>query len=317
MIKMEFIKSYIKSMRPYAFFVTGIAGLIGMHLVDTSLSLFWQIIVLIILFSSYGVNQVINDLLGTKEDKINAPKRPSISGELEFRKAIITSIVIFILGGLLTYFLNPYALVLYLLGYIANIIYEYLKGVPFIGNLWFGFMISLLPLYGAMVSSGLTLIQVLRNSDLMFISLLVLLSASTLCYFTYFKDSYGDKKANKITAAVLLSPGYARLLGFVNVLIPYVLLFFFLFSNLISFKINMLFLLMITVTLILSLYGASLYFGKKYDKKKALELSFESTVLFYVSILSLINKYLALVLYFASFLLIKLIYSRMYKKELY
>ncbi len=317
MIKMGFIKAYIKSMRPYAFFVTGIAGLIGMLLIDTSLSLFWKIIVLIILFSSYGVNQIINDLLGTKEDKINAPKRPSISGELDFRKAIITSIVIFILGGLLTYFLNPYALIIYLLGYIANITYEYLKGLPFIGNLWFGFMISLLPLYGAMVSSSLTFIQVLRNSNLMFISLLVLLSASTLCYFTYFKDYYGDKKANKITAVVLLSPRFARLLGFAKVLIPYVLLFFLLFSNLISFKINMLFLLMIAVTLILSLYGAFLYLGKDYNKKKALEVSFESTVLFYVSILSLINKYFALVIYIISFLLIKIIYSKMYKKELY
>lgn len=317
MIEMEFIKAYIKSMRPYAFFVTGIAGLIGMLFVDTSLNLFWQIIVLIILFSSYGVNQVINDLLGTKEDKINAPKRPSISGELNSQKAIITSIVIFIMGGLLTYFLNPYALVIYLLGYIANIIYEYLKGVPFIGNLWFGFMISLLPLYGAMVSSSLTLIQVLRNSNLMFISLLVLLSASTLCYFSYFKDYYGDKKANKITAVVLLSSKSARLLGFVKVLTPYVLLFFLLFSNLISFKVNMLFLLMITVTLVLSLYGASLYFGKKYNKKKALEISFESTVLFYACILSLINKYLASVIYIISFLLIKIIYSKIYKKGLY
>lgn len=314
---MGFIKAYAKSMRPYTFFVTGIAGLTGMLLADTSLNIFWQIVVLIILFSSYGVNQVINDLLGTKEDKINAPKRPSISGELDFKKAILASIIIFILGGVLTYILNPYALIIYILGYIANISYEFLKGVPFIGNLWFGFMISLLPVYGAMVSSGLTVIEALNNSDLMFISLLVLLSASTLCYFTYFKDYYGDKKANKVTAAVWLNQKSAKVFGFAKILIPYVLLFILLIGNFFSFGVNMFFLAMVTIALVLSLYGASLHFSKKHAKKKALEISFESTVLFYISILSLIHKYLALVLYVASFLLIRLIYSRMYKKELY
>ena len=271
--------------------------------------------VLVILFSSYGVNQVINDLLGTKEDKFNAPKRPSISGELDFKKAIITSFIIFIFGGVLTYILNPYALIVYLIGYIANISYEYLKGIPFIGNLWFGFMISLLPLYGAMVSSGLGLIEILNNSDLVLMSLLVLFSASTLCYFTYFRDSYGDKKANKLTAIILLSPKAAKAIGFLKILIPYVLLL--LFFNWLSFKANILFLFMITITFLFSLYGASLYFSKDYNKKKALEITFESTVLFYVSLLGLINPYLALILYIASFLLIKLIYSRMYKKELY
>ena len=63
-------------MRPYTFFITGIAGLIGMLLVSSSVSLLQKIVVLLLLFSSYGVNQVINDLIGMKEDKINAPNRP-------------------------------------------------------------------------------------------------------------------------------------------------------------------------------------------------------------------------------------------------
>ena len=78
MIKMGFIKAYIKSMRPYTFFITGIAGLVGMLLVSSSVNLLQRIIVLLLLFSSYGINQIINDLIGTKEDKINAPKRPII-----------------------------------------------------------------------------------------------------------------------------------------------------------------------------------------------------------------------------------------------
>ncbi len=149
-MKGSFIKAYIRSARPYTIFITGTAGLAGILSVGGESQIVRTVFSLILLFAAYGINQVVNDLLGLKEDRYNEVRRPSVTGELDKRKAWITTGLIFVLGGILTFFLNPWALIIYIGGYAFNIIYEELKGIPVIGNLWFGAMISLAPLFGAM-----------------------------------------------------------------------------------------------------------------------------------------------------------------------
>ena len=83
---LKFIKAYIQSMRLYYAFVTGIAGWIGMAFYEYIAKSSFQTVelvpaaekkalVLIMLFLSWGMNQIINDYLGLKEDKVNAPMR--------------------------------------------------------------------------------------------------------------------------------------------------------------------------------------------------------------------------------------------------
>ncbi len=317
MIKMGFIRAYIKSMRPYTFFITGIAGLIGMLLVSSSVSLLQKTIVLLLLFSSYGVNQIINDLVGIKEDKINAPKRPSVSGELNKRKAVILTICIFFIGAILTYFFNPYALIIYFLGYFANFLYEYLKRIPLIGNIWFGLMISLAPIYGALAITNLTLLRALSNLNLLYAVILIALSSSTLCYFTYFKDYLGDKQENIKTLIVILPSKYSKYFNFLMSLIPFLVLTILFYFKLWSLEINNAFLILVFIAFILMQYTSFLHLKDKIDYKKSLELNFESIVLFQTSLIALINPLLSIVLFILSFLTIKIIFNRMYKKELY
>ena len=316
----KFLRAYIKSMRPYTFFITGIAGLIGMLLVKSSVSILQQVIVLVLLFSSYGVNQIINDLLGLREDKWNAPLRPSISGELDKRNAIITTFIIVVLGAIITFFFNPYALIIYCVGYLFSILYEYIKGIPVIGQFWFGFLISLATIYGALAITNQTLFQILNNADLMYMALLVMLSSATMCYFTYFKDYLGDKKEGKKTLIVLLTPNYARKLNFLMSLLPFIVLLCICYFNLWSLRINSCFLILTTIAFILSQYTSLLYYKRhnNSDKEKSnLELNFESTVLFQVSLIALVNPLLAVILFIFSFLMIKIIFTSMYKKNLY
>ena len=80
----SFIKAYLKSMRLYYSFVTGMAGWIGVayyellasnhseHTIEIIPSQEKKIVILIMLFLGWGVNQIINDYLGLKEDRINA-----------------------------------------------------------------------------------------------------------------------------------------------------------------------------------------------------------------------------------------------------
>jgi len=317
MTKMSFIKAYIKSMRPYTFFITGIAGLIGMLLVSSHVSLLQKTVVLILLFSSYGVNQIINDLVGIKEDKINSPKRPSVSGELNKQKAIFLTICIFFIGAVLTYFFNPYALIIYFLGYSANFIYEYLKRIPLIGNLWFGLMIALVPIFGALAITNLSLIEVMNNINLIYIAIVVALSSSTLCYFTYFKDYEGDKHENIKTLIVVLSQKPSKYLNFLMSVIPFVLLGILFYFKLWTLEINNVFLILSLISFLLVQYTSYLYSKKTIDYKRSLELNFEGIVLFQTSLIALVNPLISTILFIISFLFIKIIFKNMYKKELY
>lgn len=317
MIKMGFIKAYLKSMRPYTFFITGISGLIGMLIVSSSVNLLQKLVVLILLFSSYGINQIINDLIGTKEDKINAPKRPLISGELNKRKAIIVTIFIFLIGAVLTYWFNPYALIIYFLGYSANFIYEYLKRIPYVGNLWFGLMISLATVYGALAITNLTLINTLSNINLLYSTILVALSSSTMCYFTYFKDSKGDKQEKINTLPVILKKKYIKYFNFLMSIIPFLFLVLLFHFKLWLLESNNIFLILIGITFLLTQYMSYLHSKNLSDYRKALELNFECGVLFQISLIALTYPLLAIILFLFSFLIIKLIFNRMYKDELY
>jgi len=314
---MGFIKAYIKSMRPYSFLITGIGGLIGMLLVESSVSLLQKSVVLLLLFTSYGINQIINDLLGTKEDGINAPIRPMVSGELDKSKALILTFFVFIIGAILTYFFNPYALIIYFMGYLANIIYEYIKGVPFVGNLWFGFMVGLTTLYGALAITNLTLYQILKIPELMGMFLLISLSSSALCYFTYFKDYEGDKQTGIKTLIVSLSPKYTRPLNFIMSGVPFIVLLSFFYVNFWDLNPNVYFLIMIPISFVLFQCTALIYCLDRYNPKKALELIFQSGVLFQNSLIALIYPLLAVILSIVSFLIIRIVFRMMYRTGLY
>ena len=313
----KFINAYIKSMRPYTFFITGIAGILGLLLIENNGEIWRNIIILILLFTSYGINQVINDFLGIKEDKYNAPLRPIVSGELNKRAAVLTTIFLFIIGTVATYFLNPYALIIYFLAYLMNIIYEWMKSIPFLGNIWFGLMIGLAPIYGALASSNLSLYDIINYPNLIYIFILVVTSSSALCYYTYFKDYEGDKKVGKNTLIVFFGPQKVRYLNLPTTILPFFLTWVFIQFGFLSFRFNYIFLFFISVAFLFSLYAGFFCFKKLDKAKKALELNFECTSLFLSSLLILINPIIGIFLFILSFIFIKIFYYLMYKKDFY
>lgn len=311
------IRLYIKSMRPYLFFITGISGWLGILFANTSSGVLKQIIVLIILFVSWGINQVINDLLGIKEDKINAPHRPIASGELSKKYVLLFSAVLFTLGAIVTYFLNPYALIIYFTGYIFNIIYEYCKGTPILGNIWFGILIAVTPFYGALAVGRENIINVLGNKDLIYISLLVALISSTMTFFTYFKDYSGDRQTRKMTLIVLLTPDKAKLLNFAASTIPFLVLFIILFFNLWQPATNLLFWILLAIAFITLQYTAFLYFKNPTGKTTyySLKWNFEGATMFQIAFMAIVNPLLSAVVFVVGFIAVGYLFN-LYKDPL-
>lgn len=239
---MTFIRAYIKSMRPYYSFVTGIAGWIGvafyqfiaslpdgsyigtsnvMKTVETPTPDEKKLVILAILFLSWGVNQIFNDYLGMEEDRINAPDRPMVSGELNPAGALAMSVFLLIVSFAITWlYLEPMAMIPLAAGVLLNIVYEYSKAWGVMANVIFGIMICMCTLFGFYASGPMDTYMTFSR----FAALAVVATMNGLMtFYTYFKDYEGDKAAGKKTIIVRYGIERARTLAIFLCLLPSIL----------------------------------------------------------------------------------------------
>ncbi len=328
----SFVKTYIKSMRlPYSF-LTGLSGWIGVYFYQRyshiPVTYFRQIIILTILFLSWGVNQIINDLLGKEEDKINAPNRPSVSGELNSKLAIATTSIILFMMLVVSYFLSPLSLIPAILGILLNIIYQYAKSYSLLGNLVFGLMMSMCSVYGFFACGAYSydylnriVIAVLYNHSfpnnitLVYLLLsLVILISGTMTFFTYFKDIKGDKQAGKNT--FIVNNGL-KISGWFGILLSVLILVFWLY---VLIKQHVLlseiengeyFIITLVISIILQFWTSWLYFKNPTDDKFKTNIltNIRACCAGYCSIISIINPLNGLILLIVSFFLTGILFK--------
>jgi len=283
-------------MRVYLFFLSGMAGYAGVVWAGGA-SVLNTIAILGVVFIGWGVNQVVNDILGLKEDRINAPHRPLVTGGLPLRAAIIISALLFVIGLIVTAYLNIQAIWLYLAVFSLNILYEYAKGIPLLGNLVFGLFMPLCLAYGFVCARDSNLETIFVDQNLLGVALAFFLANFSMCFFTYYKDYEGDKVAGKKTLVVLLSPDKARFLNFVFSLLPFAVLPF------IPLVLNDLFAILMGVSFWTFQYTAWVFFkcpsgeGAYYN----LKWNFLAAVIYEVSFITLVEPLLGVLLYGLSF----------------
>ncbi|MBL7131471.1 MAG: UbiA family prenyltransferase [Candidatus Omnitrophica bacterium] len=306
----EIIFAYIKSMRPYLFFLSGMAGLLGVVFCGQTASAGKLISILSVVFLGWGVNQVVNDFLGLKEDRINAPNRPLVTGALPIKAAVLYSLGLFVLGGFITYILNAYALIFYFLVFLLNIAYEYSKKIPLLGNIVFGFLLAPCVYYGAMCVNGKGL-EVLLDKKLFLLAIAVILINITVAFFTYYKDFKGDKITGKRTIIVKLTPLRARYFNYLVSFIPFSVVLFLLLSPIWRQRLNLYFLGFMLISFIIMQYTAFMFFKHPEGRNTyySLKWNFSGAVLFETSFIALINPALAGILYFSNFILVNYLFD--------
>lgn len=308
-----FIGAYVRSMRLYFAFITGVAGWIGVsfarYLYPGSTSTGRSVIILGILFLSYGINQVINDFFGLKEDRINSPHRPMVTGELNWRGALVLSALLIVVSSFVTWRLSPWALIPFAAGILLNLAYEVTKGVPFLGNIVFGMMISTCTAYGFLASlppQG----EIFTPPRLYVLGLVALMNA-LMCYYTYFKDYRGDKLTGKITAVVLLGFGKSKALAVILSFLPSAILGWLVFAGKFPLPINNTFIFLFVVTFFLQLWTGILYF--KYPSGPKAYFSLVTNVRACTGgqalLIALFNPELALYLYIAAYVFIGFLFG--------
>ncbi|MCK5590481.1 MAG: UbiA family prenyltransferase [Candidatus Pacebacteria bacterium] len=283
-------------MRAYLFFLSGMAGYAGVAWAGGA-SLLNTIAILGVVFIGWGVNQVVNDILGLKEDRINAPHRSLVTGALPLKAAIIISALLFVAGLVVTAHLNIHAIWLYLAVFSLNILYEYAKGVPIAGNMIFASFMPLCFYYGAQCAVGESLEVIFANQMFLGVALGFFLVNFSMCFFTYYKDYEGDKTAGKKTLVVLLSPEKARFTNFVFSLLPFAALF------VMPFELNLFFVASMCLNFIMFQYTALAYFKHPTGESTYYNLrwNYAATVLYEVSFIMLVKPLSGVLLYVLCF----------------
>ncbi|MBN2280806.1 MAG: UbiA family prenyltransferase [Candidatus Marinimicrobia bacterium] len=317
---MKFIKAYIKSMRLYYSFITGIAGWIGVAHYEHIVKEFRTVevmpgeerkgIILVLLFLSWGINQIFNDYLGRKEDAINAPHRPMVTGELNPVAALTLSTFLMLGAGLVTWlYLEPVAIIPLLLGVLLNIIYEYAKGCGIWGNVIFGLMIAQCTAFG-FLASGPTQAPYFTESRMAVLSIVWLMNG-LMTFYTYFKDYEGDKAAGKKTLVVEYGLEKSRFIAIFASILPGVLFLVLYFTNQIIARINPIFIILGLITLFLEIQTGWLYYKSPKGKVTyyALATNFRACACGQATFIALNNTELAMVLFLISYVFVGFLFN--------
>lgn len=316
----RFAKAYIKSMRLYYAFVTGIPGWVGVafyvHIatefrtVEVIPSVERKFLILLLLFLSWGVNQIINDYLGREEDRINAPHRPMVSGELHVGAAMGLSGVLIAATALITWvYLEPMALIPLGLGVLLNVAYEYAKGYGIWGNIIFGLMISMCPVFGYLASGPVN--PPYFTSSRLAIWGLIWLINSLMTYYTYFKDYKGDKRAGKRTVVVKYGLRKARIIGVIGAVLPLLYFLYVYNSGFVLARVNKIFIILGCLSVFLELWTAALYYLNPIGKRTyySLATNFRACICAQATLIALFNTELALILFIVSYIIVGFLFD--------
>lgn len=311
-----FVRAYISSMRLYYAFVTGIAGWIGVsfysYLNSTPELSVRNIGILVILFLSWGINQIVNDYLGLPEDRLNAPNRPMVTGELNTNLALAVSATLMAGVIILSWFLNPWSIAPIIIGVLLNVLYEYAKAWSLFGNLIFGLSIAMCTVYGFLAAGPVPEPALTTNRVSVFI--LVTVMNGLMTYFTYFKDYAGDKAAGKHTFIVRHGLRMARVAGVLGAFLPTILFMLFVATNWIPSGDILYardFVFCGVMTVFLQLWTAVLYYRYPVGNRTYFSLvtNIRACVAGQITLISIFNGVLALYLFAASYILVGFLFD--------
>ncbi len=162
------IDGYIKLMRPANCLMTAISVLIGAVIVSRfgAFSAIDAYIAMAAAFIISGAGNTINDYVDVDADKVNKPYRPIPSGKVRRDSALSFSMLLFLIGIVMAYFINTAAFIIAVVNSLLLIAYSFkLKERMLIGNASVSYLVGSGFLFG-----GAAMGDVLLPSVMFFLS---------------------------------------------------------------------------------------------------------------------------------------------------
>ena len=199
---LKFLYYYLRSMRLYYGFVTAttvLAGLYYWHWFGFRADSAWRPVgwtlrataLIVMGFFAWGFNQIFSDWCDRKEDAINAPHRPMVTGELKPLPAFAVSVAGLAAIAVVGCLMSPWTLAFLALGGALNIAYSLLKRVPVLNCLVYACAISCCALFAiaGMAKRCPTL------DEFGFVAAWIMPVHFLMCHNSYYKDVKGDRAA--------------------------------------------------------------------------------------------------------------------------
>ena len=198
-----FLRSYWIHMRPYLLFISGIAGLAGLAVVDNLVvPAATFILAFIPFFFGYGFGQALTDSFQTDTDAISSPYRPVVQGQIRKNDLKWVSVAGLIVISCFIIPMNVLIIPLCLLMLLGLATYTYFKKNFWIaGPFYNAFIVMLLPITGFMVG-GPAIFQDLLNKDLLYLCGMTFFSYANFVLIGYLKDIEADRQTNYNTFPV-------------------------------------------------------------------------------------------------------------------
>jgi len=194
-----FWRGYWITLRPYLFFVSGAAGLVGLVLAEMPAQRLW--LAAAAFFLSYGLGQALTDVFQTDTDALSAPYRPLVRGVIARSHVLGVSLVGLLGCGLVFGALNPWTLPLTLAAVAGLATYTPLKRRFWGGPPWNSAIVALLPVMGRLCG-GDALAPALADPRLGPAAASVFFSYAIFVLLGYFKDVDADRRTGYQTLPV-------------------------------------------------------------------------------------------------------------------
>jgi len=158
---------------------------------------------------------IYGDYHDIKTDVLNKRKdRPLARGDLHPKEALIASIVLFIIGIVLSYFVNEIIFVITIAFTLLSILYAYgLKKIPLLGNVIIALSMNFTFVYGNLVVSNFVTVPVF------FLAISTFFFGLGREIIKSIEDMYGDKQTGRLTLPMVTGIKFSEWVSAIAVLL--------------------------------------------------------------------------------------------------
>jgi len=201
-LSLDFIRSYVITMRPYLLFVSGVTGVVGLSFAPPIPTAVLAILVLAF-FLSYGFGQALTDCFQTDTDSLSSPYRPLAQGRVRKGDVLVVSLsglfaigIVFAAAALINVILSTLAV-------IGLATYTYFKRRWWGGPWYNAWIVTLLCLIAVVAGNGVAKTSVSWNLSLLFALAGVFFGYANFVLSGYFKDISADRATGYKTLPVV------------------------------------------------------------------------------------------------------------------
>ncbi len=197
-----FARAYVTTMRPYLLFVSGFTGLLGLAL-TVPLPLGPALAVATAFFLAYGFGQALTDCFQTDTDRLSAPYRPLVRGEVRRRDVLAVSLAGLGVCGIVLIACHRLNAVLALADVAGLATYTSFKRRWWGGPWYNAWIVALLVAMGFAAGSGLAERPLRWRPELGWALALSFFSYANFVLAGYFKDVAADRATGYRTIPVV------------------------------------------------------------------------------------------------------------------